>query len=152
MDWDAIGAIGEVIGATAVMVTLAYLALQVRQNTRALRAASIDSMTNIANDIRTNLFSDPEITSIYMSGLSGADSLNDLELERFRLLMTNALWALWNAYTQAQLGENQSWQAQKPLLRRFLSQPGGLWYWNTYKNEFSREFRAEVDLVLQQAK
>jgi len=55
------------------------------QNTRALRAASIDSTTHIANGIRTNLFSDPEITSIYMNGLSGVDTLNDMERERFRL-------------------------------------------------------------------
>jgi hypothetical protein len=30
MDWDAIGAIGEVLGATAVFVTLVYLAVQLR--------------------------------------------------------------------------------------------------------------------------
>ena len=30
MNWDAIGAIGEIIGAIAVVVTLAYLAIQVR--------------------------------------------------------------------------------------------------------------------------
>ncbi|MEM1403560.1 MAG: hypothetical protein AAGG55_09530 [Pseudomonadota bacterium] len=148
MDWEAIGAVGEVIGATAVVVTLAYLALQIRQNTRALRATSIDSMTTIANDIRTNLFTDPEITAIYVNGLGAIESLNDLERERFRLLMTNALWALWNAYTQAQLGENQSWEAQKLLLRRFLTQPGGQWYWSTYKSEFAPDFRAEIDSIL----
>ena len=148
MDWEAIGAVGEVLGAAGVIVTLGYLAVQVRQNTRALRAASIDSMTHIANDIRTSLFHDPEITLIYTKGLGGVDSLTDLERERFRLLMTNALWALWNAFTQARLGDAQAWEAQKPLLRRFLSQPGGEWFWTTYRNEFSPEFQAEVDLVL----
>jgi hypothetical protein len=34
MDWDAIGAVGEMIGALAVVVTLAYLALQVRSSTK----------------------------------------------------------------------------------------------------------------------
>lgn len=155
MDHESIaqllGNYGEFVGAIGVVVTLAYLAVQIRQNTRALRAASIDSMTQFANDIRSNLFTDPEITAIYMNGLRDVDNLNDLERERFRLLMTNALWALWNAYTQAQLGDTQSWDAQKPLLRRFLSQPGGDWFWRTYKNEFSLDFQAEVDLVLASA-
>ena len=31
MNWDAIGAFGEILGATAVFVTLAYLAAQIRQ-------------------------------------------------------------------------------------------------------------------------
>ncbi|MEM7220329.1 MAG: hypothetical protein AAF515_18345 [Pseudomonadota bacterium] len=151
MNWDAIGAVAEVLGAAGVILTLGYLAIQIRQNTQALRAASIDSMTSIANDIRTNLFSDPEIASIYMRGLEGIDNLDALETERFRLLMTNAIWALWNAFTQAQLGDDHAWDAQKPLLRRFLTLPGGEWYWNTYKAEFSSEFRAEVDVILRQA-
>jgi len=33
MDWDAIGAIGEMAGALAVVVTLTYLALQIRAST-----------------------------------------------------------------------------------------------------------------------
>ena len=33
MDWNAIGAMGEVIGAAAVVISLIYVALQVRQNT-----------------------------------------------------------------------------------------------------------------------
>ena len=33
MNWEAIGAIGEVLGAAAVVVTLGYLAVQIRQNT-----------------------------------------------------------------------------------------------------------------------
>ena len=38
MNWEALGAIGEVLGAVGVIVTLVYLALQVRQNTRHVRA------------------------------------------------------------------------------------------------------------------
>ena len=148
MDWEAIGAIGEVLGAVGVILTLGYLAIQIRQNTRALRAASIDSTTQIANGIRSDLFSNPEITAIYANGLGDVDALNKLERERFRLLMTNALWALWNAYNQAKLGDSQSWEAQKPMMRRFLSQPGGQWYWQTYREEFAQDFQAEVDAAL----
>ena len=36
MSWEAIGAIGEVVGAVAVLVTLIYLAQQIRQNTRSM--------------------------------------------------------------------------------------------------------------------
>ena len=36
MNWEALGAIGEVVGAIAVVLTLAYLAIQVRQNSNAL--------------------------------------------------------------------------------------------------------------------
>jgi hypothetical protein len=38
MNWDALGAIGEIIGAVAVVATLIYLAVQIRQNTRHVQA------------------------------------------------------------------------------------------------------------------
>ncbi len=46
MNWDAISAIGEIIGAAAVVVSLVYLAVQVRQNTKASKAATVQDMTN----------------------------------------------------------------------------------------------------------
>jgi hypothetical protein len=36
MNWAAIGATGEVLGALAVFITLIYLAYQIRQNTRSM--------------------------------------------------------------------------------------------------------------------
>ena len=40
MNWEAIGAIGEIVGAIAVVATLGYLATQIRQNTRSVRASA----------------------------------------------------------------------------------------------------------------
>lgn len=39
LDWNAVGAVGEMLGGSAVVVSLIYLSFQVRQNTRALREA-----------------------------------------------------------------------------------------------------------------
>ena len=40
MDWDAIGAIGEILGAAAVIISIVYLASQVRESNRAARNAA----------------------------------------------------------------------------------------------------------------
>jgi len=45
VDWNAIGAIGEVVGATGVIATLIYLSVQIRQNTKAVRGAALDAVT-----------------------------------------------------------------------------------------------------------
>ena len=44
MNWDAIGAIGEIVGALAVLVTLLVLVFQLRQNTKEMRANSVRSL------------------------------------------------------------------------------------------------------------
>ena len=38
MDWNAVGALGEVLGAVAVVLTLGYLAKQIRQSNRITKA------------------------------------------------------------------------------------------------------------------
>jgi hypothetical protein len=44
MNWEAIGAIGEILGALAVVVSILYLSIQIRSNTRATKAsASFDA-------------------------------------------------------------------------------------------------------------
>lgn len=43
MNWDAFGAIAEFGGAIAVVVSLLYLAAQVRHNTRAVQGATAHS-------------------------------------------------------------------------------------------------------------
>jgi hypothetical protein len=45
MNWEAIGAIGELIGAVVVVVSLVYLAAQVRQDTEQARLSSVQAVT-----------------------------------------------------------------------------------------------------------
>jgi hypothetical protein len=40
MNWEAAGAIGEMIGAAAVVVSILYLSIQIRSNTRATKASA----------------------------------------------------------------------------------------------------------------
>ena len=43
MNWDAVGAGAELLGAVGGLVAVIYLAIQIKLNTRAVRSASIDS-------------------------------------------------------------------------------------------------------------
>ncbi len=44
MNWDAIGAIAELLGAIGVIGSLVYLATQIRQNTTTVRASGSAAM------------------------------------------------------------------------------------------------------------
>lgn len=46
MNWEALGAIGEIVGAIAVILTLLYLATQLKQNSASTRAATYSSTTD----------------------------------------------------------------------------------------------------------
>ena len=150
MNWDAIGAIGEIIGALAVFISLGYLAVQIHQNTKAVRASALDSSINVIIGVRSTMYDNAELASIYLRGLQKPEDLDEEERLRFRLLIQNILWAIWNVYVQTESSglSSSTWATQLPLLDRIVNTPGGVWFWSKYQIEFDETFRDEVENVM----
>jgi hypothetical protein len=150
MTLEQLAYVGEIVASVAVVASLIYVGVQVNQNTRAVQAAAVNATTETANAIRLSIYQDPEIARIYQSGLEDVTSLSSLERTQFRLLMHNAVWALWNTYAQVRFSglARATWEAQEPLIRRFLGTPGGRWFWESFKLEFDPDFSRRVDAVL----
>ena len=68
MNWDAIGAVGEMIGALAVVVTLAYLALQVRTSTMESDANHVSVSSGQFMDVRSRFM---ERADVWIKGNAG---------------------------------------------------------------------------------
>jgi hypothetical protein len=62
MNWEAIGAIGEAVGAVAVVASLVYLAVQIRQNTKSVQAATFQSIAEGLADASYRLIDPPPVT------------------------------------------------------------------------------------------
>ena len=84
MNWDALGAMGEIAGAIAVIATLFFLARQLQVNTRELektneyqRTTSVVASNEIYNEVWRPIMQDPELAEIYLKGTTG-QPLNDI--------------------------------------------------------------------------
>jgi hypothetical protein len=143
---DDLGNIGEAIGAVAVVVSLVYLASQIRQNTRAVRATAVDSSIGHSMDVRKSLYESDALARIYTAGSNDPETLSAEDLVRFRMFYHNVLLSLSNIYSQTSLAglPVETWSAQIPLLQRVLSTAGGKWFWTNYRHEFEPSFRDEV--------
>jgi hypothetical protein len=150
MNWDALGAIGEIIGAIAVFVTLLYLASQIRQNTKAARSNAVNSSVSSVVDMKKVFVENDEIADLYVRGSSNPDELDEKEWLKYRILLSNIMWASWNVYSQKNLAELNSsvWDSQIPAIHRALMTNGGKRYWAEFGNEFDDEFRSEVARIL----
>ncbi len=83
MNWDAIGAIGEVFGAIAVVVSVGYLAIQVRKQTEESKLAATRELAAQFQTGLDMLAQDGELISIWAVGVQDYISLpND---DRLRL-------------------------------------------------------------------
>jgi hypothetical protein len=89
MNWEALGAIGEIVGAVAVVVTLGYLAVQIRQNTRTLKLGSIQSVYEKYQDRFRMTAESESLARIMRTGIIRLNDLTEEEQVRF-----NALWGI----------------------------------------------------------
>ena len=87
MNWDAIGAIGEILGALAVVVSILYLSIQIRSNTRATKAsASFDATHSWAeSNEQGHQMSAEDIADMHASYDVNADPNVLSEVGRFRV-------------------------------------------------------------------
>ncbi len=83
MNWDAIGAIAELAGAIGVVASLAYLATQIRHNTRASAVESKLVTTGMLTGFVDTLITDPELNDIFMRGRISTENLSKTEYQRF---------------------------------------------------------------------
>ena len=154
-----IAAIAEIIGAVAVVVSLIYLAIQIRQNTkqieehtRAVRAAALHASLSYGLDTRISVFSSGDVASIYARGLENPGSLDKMEIERFRLMMASIVDTFLNMYSQTKMSgfSPETWEGQAISARRVLGTNGGRWFWSVYGSEYNESFRREVDVLLRE--
>ena len=73
MNWDAIGAIGEIIGALAVVVSLIYLAGQIRHNNQLARSNSLESVLQSEMNFGSIAIDNADIWDRLLAGESFTD-------------------------------------------------------------------------------
>ncbi len=78
MNWDAIGAISETVGAFAVVITLIYLAVQIRQSNSQQKREEIVSVQTGQNKLAEQL-RDPALVRAYALFADGDTPTNVIE-------------------------------------------------------------------------
>ena len=141
MNWDAIGAIAELVGAVAVVVTLIYLAIQIRQSNTSARVAARLEMTRQYSDFADGLINNPEANRVLRSGLA-EEQLNESDQLMFAALMHKCFWYFSAMHFQQAVHSfsDDEWYQSKRLIRRITSNPGARSWWEQNKSEYSPSF------------
>ena len=158
MNWEAVGAVAELIAALGVIVTLIYLGRQIRHNSSLLdqsisesRLRAISTATTAMREVRNNFILNEEFAELIVRARQEHDSLSDVDLLRYFGFIQSFLEALADIYAQtkgsglaAEVWETQG--RQRILLQ--LSSEASRQHWDTIKHGFPRDFANEVDSVL----
>ncbi|NKC00321.1 MAG: hypothetical protein GKR90_17795 [Pseudomonadales bacterium] len=148
MNWEAIGAIGEIVGALAVVISLVYLALQIRTQNREAKLSSIHEITTAHRDVLSQL-QNPNISDIWVEATTDFENLEPSKQVRFVSVAVNIYKVSEEAYYQAQSGrlESHIWQGMVAQLSEFHSWPGAQQVWRFRQSNFSQPFIDFVDSI-----
>jgi hypothetical protein len=145
-DWANIG---EIVGGVAVIISLLYLAWQIRQNTKAVRATAVDSSINYSMGVRQSIFENKEITHSTTRVSRPPCTLRGGSLPVSTPVPQHASFSLEHLLPIATRGSHErDLDSQRHVIKRMLSSEGGRWFWENYRQEFEASFQVEVDAIL----
>jgi hypothetical protein len=150
MNWEAIGALSELVGATAVVVTIGYLAIQVRQQTNSVRSASYQASTDALNQINMAIATDSELLRVVSSKPVSLDELSKEDRYRYSYILLSLFRVRETIFYQRNEGTTalQSWIREEVTLKKNLESPAVREWWKTIEYGFAQEFSDFVDEVI----
>lgn len=157
MTLEDLGNIGDFVGGIAVIATLVYLALQIRQNNRLLRAntASVRAASSIAINerlvgVNQSLVEDPSLAEIFVRELSSPGSIEGADRVRLDTLLQSMFISLENIFKLAQTGtiEAKDLEPWSRHLRNWLGNPSVRAWWQRQRSPFGEEFKAHVRALI----
>jgi hypothetical protein len=150
MNWDAIGAIAELTGAVGVILSLVYLAAQIRLNTRqmtdqnrSLRLAAVDATAASFSRLRDPLMRDPACAALWNRAMDDFDGLSRDEQTQAGAMFQELLFNHQAVFSRSREGahsENVRAQRRSPGLRQ---------WWRRARRLYNRDFVAEIESALE---
>lgn len=143
-----LGSLGEFFASIAVLVTLVFLVIQMRQNTRTMRRTNV-RLSQEHNGRALSELIDEGIAEIFLRGQQSLANLSEVERYRFDLAFTMWLQSVDQAYADNREGMYPDDQLvpYENSLAAFLTTPGGEAWWKERQVWFSPAFREVVAKV-----
>ena len=153
MDINTLAAWGEFLGGIAVVVSLVYLASQIRQNSKLLQASTTAASSQVEVTVNALLAQEPEVAKAFREGLADYDSLSEADRERF-----DAVCAIWVQVLRQQhqfqrdgVGSPDEWTYRHEGMRwMLLAGPGTAQWWRSKREVYPGAFRKVIDDLIRE--
>ena len=143
VNWEAVSAIGQVVGAVAVVISLIYLTNEVRNNARATRLSSMRSLSDAINQYFKTVAEDGDLAELWYRGIYDFESIKGASLMRFSSLMDYLFRIYEDTYYQHREGhlDARIWEGFEAIMRDINAYPGIQAWWRSRSHWFSQQFR-----------
>jgi hypothetical protein len=138
----------EIISAIAVVITVVYLTIQIKDNTRALKSQGHYNALSIAQSPIVMTVVDQDLATIVLKGYIKPDSLSSVEQMRFYdyLFLSFNGWEYLYYANESESIPSSLWVGADAYYGDLIkTNPGIKVFWQEYKHAFAEPFLSYVE-------
>jgi hypothetical protein len=151
MNWAAISGVADVLASVGVIVSLIYVAIQLKLNSRTIGTANYQQNMALISDVSGLISSDPDLSDIYMRGTQCFRDLNENEKVRFHMLMTKFILPIQiNIHLKDRgLMDDKLYSGQVQSFLNMFENPGIREWWLHSTKWFHQDFVDYMNIMIE---
>jgi hypothetical protein len=151
MPLERIANIAEISAAVLVIVSLIYVGIQIRQNTKTVRGSTLQRNTDFWGTLFLRL-AEPEVVRAYGAGLAGQPDIRPVHYTQFFFICRAMFLGLENQYYQFRQGilDDATYLGyERSIQTQLLAFPGFRIWWQQSRSVFSPVFVTHIDSMIE---
>ena len=137
----------QILGGIGVIASMIFVGIQIRNNAKAVRAATYQQLSASVSAPWDNFFNNAESCSLALRGGDNFESLDRLEKARYRFMLMATLRRYENAWFQHRIGtlKRDEWLGLNANLEAIFGAPGNHSAWALIRDRSNAKFRSFID-------
>ena len=150
MNWATVSAIAEVVAAIAVIVSLWYLAVQLKQNTELERAELEVQLGVTWANLHDNMIQNPGLAKAYDLAANNWSEMSDEDIRAYVWFVAKSFHILEGMYRQYRRGllAEDVWEPYNRYIFGVLQIEAVMGWWQSDGSLTSKEFKNHVESLL----
>lgn len=139
--------LGNIVSGLGVIATVIYTAVQIRSNTRAVRASAFQQIVDSFSSISFDIAKDKNLTDLFLRAGRDFSGLSDVERAQYNFMLSSFLRRAESVYfqTESRTLRDKHWAGIRASIEWVMSSPGAHASWKEIKNRFNPQFGAFID-------
>jgi hypothetical protein len=134
--------LGELIGGVGVIVSLLYLAVQIRQSSRIATFNAHQAITDSASGLMADIAKDPELFRVWLLAMDSPAEASAEDRARVGFILHQVFSTFENA---EHFGDASVRDRVRTVHDRFLRTPGVQEWWARQRDGYGEPFRSKID-------
>jgi hypothetical protein len=139
--------IGELVAGVGVVLSLLYLAVQIRHSTRIASLNAHQAVSESVTAITADIAKDPELFRMWRAVLHSSADASDEDRERVGFILHQVFAAFENADRS---GDPSLRHRLRPVHDKYLRAPGVQEWWARQRGAYDEPFRSTIDARLKE--